>query len=75
MVTCPHAVGPPLTDFETLQEDRNTVEVAKCPLAGTPRQWPHYHSPLSTHGPIGDIPALLTEGVTYHVVVNHNLHT
>ena len=51
------------------------VEVTKCPLAGTPRQLPHYHGPLSTHGPLGDIATLSTEAVVYGVVVNHNLHT
>ena len=75
MVTCPHVVGRPLADFETLQDDRYAVEVTKCPLAGTPRQLPRCHGPLSTHGPVGDIPPLLTEGVTYGVVFNHSLHT
>ena len=51
------------------------VEVTKCPLAGTPRQLPHCHRPLSTHGPLDDIPPLSTEAVIYGVVVDHNLHT
>ena len=47
----------------------------KCPLGGTPRQLPHCHGPLSTHGPLGDIPPLSTEAVIYGVIVNHDLHT
>ena len=51
-----------------------TVDVTKFPLAGRPRQLPHSHRPLSTHGPLGDIAALSTEVVIHGVVVNHNLH-
>ena len=45
------------------------VEVTKWPLAGTPRQLPHCHGSLSTHGPLGDILPLLAEAVIYGVVV------
>ena len=51
------------------------VEVTKCRVAGTPRQLPCRHGPLSTHGPFGDIRALSKEAVIYGAVVNHNLHT
>ena len=36
---------------------------------------PRCHRPLSTRGPLGNIPPLSTEAVIYGVVVNHNLHT
>ena len=45
------------------------VEVTKCPFAGTLRQLPHCHGPLSTHGPLGDIPPLSMEAVIYGFVV------
>ena len=75
MVACPHVLGPPLAGSETLWEDMYINEVTKCPLAGTRRQLPHRHGPLSKHAPLGDIPALSTEAFIYGVVVNHNLHT
>ena len=51
------------------------AEVTKCPLAGMPHQLPHCQRPLSTHGPLGDIPPLSTEAVIHGVGVNHNPHT
>ena len=75
VAACPHVLGPPLAESERLREDMYIVEVTKCPLAGTTRQLPHYHGPLSTHGPLGDIPPHSTEAVIYGVVVIHNIHT
>ena len=44
------------------------------PSYGPASQLPHIHGPLTTHGPLGDIPPLLVKAVIYGVVVNHNLH-
>ena len=55
---CPHALCPPLADSKTLRNDIYIVEVTKRPLAGPASLLPHNHRPLSTHGPLGDIPPL-----------------
>ena len=71
----PHVLRLPLADSETLFEDMYIVEVTKCPLVGPASQLQHIHGPLSTHGPLGDIPPLSAKAVIYGVVVNHKGHT
>ena len=66
---------PPFAGSKRSCQDIYIVEITKYAMAGPGSQLPHSHRPLSTHGPLGDIPPLSTEAVIYGVVVDHNLHS
>ena len=60
---------------EALTKGMYILEVTKGPLAGPLSQLLYGQRALPTHGPLCDVPPVLTEAIVYGVVVNDNPHT